>query len=49
MFIDEQPGDIHYIVQTVPHNVFERQGHNLKMSMTITLKEALIGFERKYF
>jgi len=45
---DEQPGDLHYLISAVPHPVFERQGNNLRMGMSITLKEALIGFERKF-
>ena len=43
---DEQPGDIHYIIRSNPHPVFERQGNNLRINMAISLKEALIGFSR---
>jgi len=45
---DEEPGDIHYIVRTVAHPQFERQGNHLRMTVTISLKEALIGFERTF-
>jgi len=43
---DEEPGDIHFMVQTAHHSTFERHGLNLKMNMQISLKEALLGFER---
>lgn len=44
---EEQPGDIHFIIQTVPHPSFERRGDNLRTSISISLREALIGFERR--
>lgn len=30
----------------MPHKLFERKGDDLKMRMTINLKEALLGFKR---
>jgi len=44
---DEQPGDIHFIVQTAPHSTFERRGDHLRSGLAISLREALVGFERR--
>eukprot|EP01135_Chromosphaera_perkinsii_P000410 Nk52_evm57s78 gene=Nk52_evmTU57s78 len=44
---DAPPGDLVFVVRTQPHPVFERRGMNLYMKMTITLAEALLGFEKK--
>jgi DnaJ family protein A protein 2 len=38
------PGDVVIVLQEKKHDRFERQGQNLGMSKTITLKEALCGF-----
>ncbi|KAJ3385616.1 DnaJ- protein scj1 [Entophlyctis sp. JEL0112] len=46
---DEHPditsGDIHFVVETLDHPVFTRNGNDLKMSRQISLKEALLGFK----
>lgn len=46
---DEEPGvvsgDWIYVVQCTPHSVFERSGDNLVMRRTISLTEALCGFQ----
>jgi DnaJ family protein A protein 2 len=46
---DEKPGvlagDIHFIIQEKPHNVFQREGQNLIIQKKITLSEALTGLE----
>eukprot|EP00123_Amoebidium_parasiticum_P009169 comp19297_c1_seq1/m.22144 comp19297_c1_seq1/g.22144 ORF comp19297_c1_seq1/g.22144 comp19297_c1_seq1/m.22144 type:complete len:363 (-) comp19297_c1_seq1:194-1282(-) len=39
-------GDVVYVLQTSPHPVFERKGSHLHTRMTVSLKEALLGFER---
>ena len=44
---DASPGDVVFVVNAEPHPVFRRRGINLYMSMTISLAEALLGFERK--
>jgi len=41
----EIPGDVVFIVEQAEHSVFTRSGVNLKMNKTITLYEALAGFE----
>ncbi|TPX45534.1 hypothetical protein SeLEV6574_g03813 [Synchytrium endobioticum] len=47
---DESPeyraGDLHFHVKMLPHSVFTRQGSNLRMKEILSLKEALLGFER---
>ena len=40
------PGDVIFTVKTKKHNVFERKGKNLWMTITLTVKEALLGFKR---
>lgn len=35
-----------FILRTAPHPVFERRGNNLYMKHTLTLIEALVGFEK---
>jgi DnaJ-class molecular chaperone len=42
------PGDISLTLQIHKHDVFDRQGDNLKMKMTITLKESLLGFSKTF-
>lgn len=46
---DEKPGvlagDIHFIIQEKPHNIFQRDGLNLIIEKKITLSEALTGVE----
>lgn len=40
-------GDLIFVVQEKPHEVFTRKGADLYMKKTITLVESLIGFEFK--
>lgn len=40
------PGDIILVVKQEPHPRFKRKGKNLYMDMDISLKEALLGFEK---
>lgn len=40
------PGDVLLTVITAPHALFKREGNDLYMNVTITLKEALLGFEK---
>lgn len=42
-----EPGDIHFVVQEQEHEVFKRKGADLLISKTLSLKEALCGFEWK--
>ncbi|EPZ36829.1 DnaJ-domain-containing protein [Rozella allomycis CSF55] len=45
---DYIPGDLKFVIETVPHPVFKRDGDNLYMTLTITLREALRGFKRSF-
>jgi len=42
---DMEPGDIIFVVRTKPHDRFKRSGDDLIMSKSITLVEALTGFQ----
>jgi len=48
---DESPevvaGDIVFEIRTRPHNIFERRQDHLYTYLTISLEEALLGFERE--
>jgi DnaJ family protein A protein 2 len=44
---DQLPGDIVFVLQQKPHDVFERDGDNLFMKKKINLLEALTGVEFK--
>lgn len=41
-----EPGDIVIVLDEKEHNVFRRHGHDLSMTMEITLAESLCGFQR---
>ncbi|TPX63144.1 hypothetical protein CcCBS67573_g08758 [Chytriomyces confervae] len=47
---DITPGDVHFVVRTVPHAIFTREGIHLRMRAEIPLKQALLGisFEVKH-
>lgn len=40
-------GEVILKVQTVPHKTFERDNNDLKTTVVITLKQALLGFEKE--
>ena len=40
-------GEVIIKVQTLPHKVFERDRDDLKTTVVITLKQALLGFEKE--
>lgn len=40
-----EPGDIHFIVQEKEHETFKRKGADLLVTKTLSLNEALCGFE----
>lgn len=44
--IDGEPGDLKFRIRTAPHDVFRREGNNLHTTVTITLVQALVGFEK---
>jgi len=43
--MDGEPGDLRFRIKTLPHNVFERRGDDLYTNVTISLADALTGFE----
>ncbi|EFJ14233.1 hypothetical protein SELMODRAFT_109399, partial [Selaginella moellendorffii] len=45
--IDGDPGDLKFVVRTEKHDRFERHGNNLHTAVTISLLEALVGFEKE--
>lgn len=42
---DVEPGDVVIVLQQKPHEHFQRSGNDLHMSRSITLTEALCGFQ----
>lgn len=45
--IDGEPGDLKFVITTLPHKRFERRGNDLWHNATISLEDALIGFSRE--
>ena len=43
---DHAPGHVVFRIRQVPHPVFERAGDDLKTTVHVSLREALIGFDR---
>lgn len=43
--IDGEPGDLRIRIKTAPHSRFERKGDDLYTNITISLQDALTGFE----
>eukprot|EP00850_Spirogloea_muscicola_P000180 SM000001S04582 [mRNA] locus=s1:1038433:1041250:- [translate_table: standard] len=44
---DGDPGDLKFVIRTRPHRTFHRDGDNLAMRHSITLVDALVGFEHE--
>ncbi|KAK9281289.1 hypothetical protein L1049_004186 [Liquidambar formosana] len=44
--IDGDAGDLKFRIHTAPHDLFRREGNDLHTSVTITLVQALVGFEK---
>ncbi|XP_068662678.1 dnaJ protein ERDJ3B-like [Aristolochia californica] len=44
--IDGEPGDLKFRIRTAPHDRFRREGNDLHTSVTISLLQALVGFEK---
>ncbi|KAF2983219.1 hypothetical protein EK904_000386 [Melospiza melodia maxima] len=43
--VDGEPGDLRFRIKVLKHPVFERRGDDLYTNVTISLVEALTGFE----
>ena len=43
---DHAAGDLVFALRTLPHKVFRREGNDLRMTMVLSLGEALLGFSR---
>ncbi|KAJ0976367.1 hypothetical protein J5N97_018332 [Dioscorea zingiberensis] len=44
--IDGEPGDLKFKIRTAPHDRFRREGNDLHTTVTISLVQALVGFEK---
>ncbi|GFS33499.1 DNAJ heat shock family protein [Actinidia rufa] len=44
--IDGEPGDLRFRIRTAPHDHFRREDNDLHTTVTITLVQALVGFEK---
>lgn len=44
--MEGDPGDLKFVVRTAAHERFQREGDNLRMQLTISLVDALVGFEK---
>ncbi|XP_028781893.1 dnaJ protein ERDJ3B [Neltuma alba] len=44
--IDGESGDLRFRIRTAPHGVFRREGNELHTTVTISLVQALVGFEK---
>ncbi|KAJ3669463.1 hypothetical protein LUZ60_011413 [Juncus effusus] len=44
--IDGEPGDLKFRITTAPHNQFKRESNDLHTSVTISLLQALVGFDK---
>ena len=45
--VDGEPGDLRVRIRTLPHPVFERRADDLFTNVTISLLDALVGFETR--
>lgn len=44
--IDGEPGDLKFRIHTAAHDRFTREGNDLRTTVTVTLVQALVGFEK---
>ncbi|KAL6515934.1 DnaJ protein erdj3b [Orobanche gracilis] len=44
--VDGEAGDLKFRIRTAPHDRFRREGNDLHTRITITLVQALVGFEK---
>ena len=46
-YINIRPGTVNIRIEEIPHPTFVRKGNDLKLKVTINLKEALLGFVKE--
>ena len=46
-FVNTRPGEVVFKIETLPHPTYTRDGNNLKTTVKITLKQALLGFTKE--
>ena len=44
-YVEKKSGDVIFVIETLAHKTFERDKNNLKTKITITLRQALLGFK----
>lgn len=44
--VDGEAGDLKFRIRTAPHDVFNRDGNDLRTTVNITLLQALVGFKK---
>ncbi|XP_026434962.1 dnaJ protein ERDJ3B-like [Papaver somniferum] len=44
--IDGEAGDLKFKIRTAPHDIFKREGNDLHTTVSISLVQALVGFEK---
>eukprot|EP00271_Cylindrocystis_brebissonii_P013142 TRINITY_DN32752_c0_g1_i1.p1 TRINITY_DN32752_c0_g1~~TRINITY_DN32752_c0_g1_i1.p1 ORF type:complete len:351 (+),score=66.29 TRINITY_DN32752_c0_g1_i1:317-1369(+) len=44
--MEGDPGDLKFVIKTLPHKVFRREGNDLHASVTISLVDSLVGFTK---
>ncbi|KAK2965238.1 hypothetical protein RJ640_019993 [Escallonia rubra] len=44
--IDGEAGDLRFRIRTAPHDLFRREGNDLHTTVTVTLVQALVGFDK---
>ena len=44
--VDQERGDLIFVLKQKKHKTFSRVGYNLYTDINLTLKEALLGFEK---
>ncbi|KZV44154.1 hypothetical protein F511_26433 [Dorcoceras hygrometricum] len=44
--VDGEAGDLKFRIRTAPHDRFRREGNDLHTTITITLVQALVGFQK---
>ncbi len=42
-----EPGHLYFVIKELPNSTFRRAGKDLHTTLTVTLKEALLGFNKQ--